>query len=155
MITSVAAGTSNIPHPAAGGILAENIHQSGVRLPFANFRQVGIECETAFELGQDLPADSAPWTRDQVAGRVAACMAAIEVVDNRYGDFKAVGAPTLIADDFFQAAVVLGQRFENWRDVDLAGLSAATFIDGRELGRGRGADVMGHPLEPLAWLANT
>ena len=144
-----------IPYPAAGGILAENILQSGASRPLARFIHVGIECEIAVELGDDLPADGAPWTRSRVADRVAACMAAIEVVDNRYTDFKAVGAPTLIADDFFQAAVVLGTRFETWRDADLAALSAATVIDGQEVGRGRGADIMGHPLEPLAWLANT
>jgi 2-keto-4-pentenoate hydratase len=27
-------------------------------------------------------------------------------------------------------------------------------INGEQVGQGRGADVMGHPLEPLAWLAN-
>jgi 2-oxo-3-hexenedioate decarboxylase/2-keto-4-pentenoate hydratase len=37
------------------------------------------------------------------------------------------------------------------------GLLAATGvarIDGEEAGRGTGADVMGHPLDALAWLAN-
>ena len=29
-----------------------------------------------------------------------------------------------------------------------------TTVDGVEAGRGRGADVMGNPLEALAWLAN-
>jgi 2-keto-4-pentenoate hydratase len=27
-------------------------------------------------------------------------------------------------------------------------------INGEQVGQGRGADVMGHPLEPLVWLAN-
>jgi 2-oxo-3-hexenedioate decarboxylase/2-keto-4-pentenoate hydratase len=30
-----------------------------------------------------------------------------------------------------------------------------TWINGVEVGRGRGADVMGHPFEALAWLANS
>lgn len=144
----------NIPYPAAGGILAENVHRSGASLAFGQFTRVGVECEIAFELGEDLSAGGAPWTRTRVAQRVAACMAAIEIVDNRYGDFRATGAPLLIADDFFQAAVVLGERRTDWQGIDLVNLSAATRIDGREVGRGRGADVMGHPLEPLAWLAN-
>ncbi len=144
----------NIPYPAAGGILAENVHRSGANLPFGLFACVGIECEIAFELGEDLPREAAPWTRARVSECISACMAAIEIVDNRYGDFRLAGAPLLIADDFFQAAVVLGERIADWQDLDLVNLSAATFIDGREVGRGRGADVMGHPLEPLTWLAN-
>lgn len=145
----------NIPFPAAGGILAENVHQSGTNLRFGQFVQVGVECEIAFELGEDLPQGSAPWTRTQVGKRISACMAAIEIVDNRYSDFALLGPPILVADDFFQAAVVLGERRADWRDLDLVNLSATTVIDGREIGRGRGADVMGHPLEPLTWLANT
>ncbi len=144
-----------IPYPAAGGILAENIHHSGADLPFGRFACVGIECEIAFELGEELPIDTTPWIQARLADRIAACMAAIEVVDNRYGDFRTVGAPTMIADDFFQAAVVLGHRHTNWRDADLVNLAAATFIDGQEVGHGQGVDVMGHPLEPLVWLANS
>ena len=37
-------------------------------------------------------------------------MAAIEVVDDRYADYRALDAPTLVADDFFNAACVLGRR---------------------------------------------
>jgi len=28
------------------------------------------------------------------------------------------------------------------------------YQDGVEIGRGKGADALGHPFEPLAWLAN-
>jgi 2-keto-4-pentenoate hydratase len=41
-----------------------------------------------------------------------------------------------------------------WRDVDLAALRGTVAIDGKHVGEGRGGDVMGHPLEALAWLAN-
>jgi 2-oxo-3-hexenedioate decarboxylase/2-keto-4-pentenoate hydratase len=33
-------------------------------------------------------------------------------------------------------------------------LTGVTLINGAEVGRGRGGDVMGHPFEALAWLAN-
>jgi len=144
----------NIRQPAAGRFAAADVHRSGAVLRLQDFIRVGVECEIAVELGEDLPPGGVPWRRESVADRVAACRSAIEVVDDRYSDFRTLGAPTLIADDFFQAAVVLGERCENWRDMDLGALSATTAVDGLAIGQGKGADLMGHPLEPLAWLAN-
>jgi len=50
---------------------------------------------------------------------------------------------------------VLGEPVADWRALDVPSLSGATRINGIEVGRGRGADVMGHPFEALAWLANS
>jgi 2-oxo-3-hexenedioate decarboxylase/2-keto-4-pentenoate hydratase len=38
--------------------------------------------------------------------------------------------------------------------LDLTALTGVTRINGVEVGRGRSRDVMGHPFEALAWLAN-
>jgi 2-oxo-3-hexenedioate decarboxylase/2-keto-4-pentenoate hydratase len=81
-------------------------------------------------------------------------MAAIEVVDDRYEDYRTLDVPTLIADDFFNAACVLGAPVAAWRDLDLASLRGRMRINGAEVGTGRGGDILGHPLEALAWLAN-
>jgi 2-oxo-3-hexenedioate decarboxylase/2-keto-4-pentenoate hydratase len=81
-------------------------------------------------------------------------MAAIEVVDDRYEDYRVLDVPTLIADDFFNAACVLGVPVAAWRDLDLAALRGRMRINGADVGTGRGGDILGHPLEALAWLAN-
>jgi 2-keto-4-pentenoate hydratase len=41
----------------------------------------------------------------------------------------------------------------DWRQLDLAQLTARLLINGREIGNGTGGDVMGNPLNALAWLA--
>ena len=81
-------------------------------------------------------------------------MAGMEIVDARYLDYTQLDTPTLIADDFFDAGCVLGEAVQDWRDLDLATLCGSTKINDQEAGRGKGADVMGHPFEALAWLAN-
>jgi 2-keto-4-pentenoate hydratase len=62
---------------------------------------------------------------------------------------------TLIADDFFGAGCVLGDAVPNWQELDLASLKGSMSINGIEVGSGVGGDIMGHPFEALAWLANT
>lgn len=143
-----------IPNPCAGGVFASTVHRSPARLAHAHYLHVGVECEMVVKLGRDLPPSSAPHTRESVADAVAEVMAGMEIVDDRYVDYKSLDTPTLIADDFFDAGCVLGAPLRDWRALDLAVLSGVTSINGTQVGRGRGADVMGHPFEALAWLAN-
>ena len=143
-----------IPNPCAGGVFAATVHQSPARLRHVDFLHVGVECEVVVRLDRDLPPSAAPFSRDSVAQAVGACMPGMEIVDDRYVDYKSLDTPTLIADDFFDAGCVLGQSVEDWRRLDLTALIGVTRINGTEVGRGCSADVMGHPFEALAWLAN-
>lgn len=144
-----------IPNPCAGRIFEKTVLRDAARLPRSGFVRLGIECEIAVELARDIDAEAAPATRDGVAAAVGAVMAAIEIVDDRYRDYRSIGVPTLIADDFFDSGCVLGRPVRDWRRLDLPRLTGATFINGREVGRGTGALVMGDPLQALAWLANS
>ena len=81
-------------------------------------------------------------------------MGAIELVDDRYEDYSVLSAPVLIGDDFFNAGVVLGAEQTDWRDLDLKAVRGTLWIDGEERASGLGADILGDPLEALAWLAN-
>jgi 2-oxo-3-hexenedioate decarboxylase/2-keto-4-pentenoate hydratase len=144
-----------LPHPCHAGLFAGVIHADGARLRSRDYRRIGIECEIAVRLAADLPAQAGPFTRDAVAPAVAAYMAAIEIVDDRYVDWRATDAATLIADDYFAAGAVLGPAIPAGETGDIAGMTGTTSINGGEAGRGRGSDVMGHPLNALAWLANS
>jgi 2-oxo-3-hexenedioate decarboxylase/2-keto-4-pentenoate hydratase len=143
-----------IDSPCAGGIFATTIHRDAAALRFDDFLHVGVECEIAVRLGADLPPGAAPFDAASLAAAVDACMAAIEIVDDRWVDYKRVDTPSLIADDFFNAACVLGPPVAAWRALDLTSVVGTTRINGIEVGRGSGADVMGTPLKALAWLAD-
>ena len=143
-----------IPTPAYGHVRVSDVFHGQAEFDLINMQMPGVECEIAVRLGRDLPPAGAPFDRDTVTAAVDTCMAAMEAVDNRYGDFRAIGSPTLIADDFFQTACVLGPEIKDWRDIDLAATQGTTTSDDDEKGTGSGADVMGHPFEPIVWLAN-
>lgn len=140
-----------LPSPCAGGMLARSIFAREARLPLGSMFRAGVECEIAVRLGSDVPAGR--HTRESVAAHVGAVMAAMEVVDDRYDDYRKLDAPALIADDFFHVACVHGLEVADWRGLDLTTLVGRTLVAGVEQGRGVGADVMGHPFEALAWLA--
>ena len=143
-----------IPHPCAGGVHARGAHRSGVVLKAADFVRVGVECEIAVRLAKDLEPSGTPFTRDSVADSIECYLPAIEIVDDRYVQWETLGAPTLIADDFFAAGIVLGQAVARSAVPDLLEVEGRAVINGREAGRGTGADVLGHPHDALAWLAN-
>ncbi|MBI1395121.1 MAG: hydratase [Betaproteobacteria bacterium] len=144
-----------IPNPCGGAVLAGTVYRSPAVIPHDAFVRVGVECEIVARLGQDLPARAEPYSQEEVEAAVATVMPGMEIVDARYVDYTRLDTPTLIADDFFDAGCVLGDERDARSGPDLAGVVGVTRINGEEVGRGRGADVMGHPFRALAWLANS
>jgi 2-oxo-3-hexenedioate decarboxylase/2-keto-4-pentenoate hydratase len=144
----------DIPHPCGGGVFAKGVHDSGVSLKARDFVRVGVECEIAVRLARDLVLTEAPFTAEWVAEAIDAYYPAIEIVDDRYVKWETMGAPTLVADDFFAAGCVLGQGVSRFAAPDLSKVVGRARINGDEVGRGTGADVLGHPHNALAWLAN-
>ena len=147
---------SGISEPVAGVILANNVRHSPAVLDAADFLQPGIECEVGVRLGRDLPASGAPYDRDGVSEAVSEVMTAFEVVDNRrtQGQDTQTQLLTTISSNILNAGVVLGQPVSDWQGINLPGSRGYMEINGDLVGEGMGSDVMGHPLEPLAWLAN-
>ena len=144
----------DIPHPCGGGVFAKGVHDSGTRLRFGDYVRVGVECEIAVRLARDLPPTGAPFTAERVKEAIEAYHPAIEIVDDRYVKWETAGAPTLVADDFFAAGCVLGKPVPRSAAPDLLEVAGRAIINGKEVGRGTGADVLGHPHHALAWLAN-
>ena len=142
-----------IPNPCAGGVFEGGVHRSGVALDAGDYLRVGIECEIAVRLARDLLPAAMPFSAESLSDAVEAFIPAIEIVDDRYADWRRTDTPTLIADDFFAAGCVLGEPSASIGEA--AGIVGVTTINGTEVGRGRGSDVMGHPLNALAWLANS
>jgi 2-keto-4-pentenoate hydratase len=143
-----------IPHPCAGGVFAKSVHASGVSLRHSDYVRVGVECEIAVRLADDLVTTGAAFTADNVTDAINSYHPAIEIVDDRYADWRTIGAPTLVADDFFAAGCVLGAAVPRMAAPDLLDVTGMALINGVEVGRGSGSDVLGHPHAALAWLAN-
>ncbi len=140
----------------AGGILEKSLLRGPARVRAADYVRLLVEFELAFELAEDLPAIGAPYTRETIAKAVGAAMPAFELADDRNADYgKLHDHPLmLVADNAWNEGAVLGAPVRDWHDIDLAELRGTAKINGKKAGEGRGSDVMGHPLEALAWVAN-
>lgn len=140
--------------PAAGFVPRESLRPDGATLRFADFNNPGVECEVGVRLGRDLPHGRC--TREEAADAIAEVFPAIEVVEKRYpADLAVLGTPTVIADQVFHAAGLLGGPVPDWRSVDLGAARGELRVDGAVRGAGHGRDLLGHPFEALAWLAGS
>jgi 2-keto-4-pentenoate hydratase len=145
---------TGVDQPAAGAIFSTVVHPSPHRLSLSAYHHLGVEFEVAVRLGDDLPASGGPWTRASVAGKVAACLPAFELVEDGDADYKTLDAFTLVAQNTWNGGVVLGAPVTAWRGVDLEMAATRCWINDVPGGHGKAGDVLGHPFEAVAWLAN-
>src|SRR5712664_4750998 len=145
---------TGVDQPAAGAIFSKVVHSSPARIDLAAYHHLGVEFEVAVRLGDPLPASGDPWTRPSVAGRVAACLPAFELVEDGDADYKTLDAFTLVAQNTWNGDVVLGAPMTEWRRVDLERAVTRCWINEQPSGQGKTGDAMGHPFDAVAWLAN-
>jgi 2-keto-4-pentenoate hydratase len=142
--------------PMAGMMLESTLHRSPAQLRAADYVRLIIEFEIAVHIVEDLPAADRPFSRERVVQAVGAVMPALEIADDRHADYGELARHPLelIADNCWNEGAVLGAPVTEWHHLDLAAARGVATINGRTVGEGRGADVMGHPLDAVAWLAD-
>jgi 2-keto-4-pentenoate hydratase len=147
--TKVMQQLMGIAHPCGGAIFARTIHTSPANLRTTDFVNLRIESEIALELGADLPASSAPWTREGVAPAVAGAMPAFELIEDRNADYIHTDVRSLIVENCWNGGVVIGKAKVVPVAV-LVGIAGRLTVGGKMAGEGRAED----PCATLAWLAN-
>ncbi len=143
-----------IDGPIAGFMRAGDVYHGHADLRFADYIKPGVECEVAVRLAHDLPPG--PCSLEQALAAVGDFFAGIEIVENRYGDLKLLGTPTLLADQMYHCAAVIGDGHGlDWRALDIGALRGRISLDNGTADEGVTSDLLGHPLNGLAWLAGS
>jgi len=142
--------------PQAGAMLEFTLHRTPARVRAADYMRLIVEFEIAVEIAEDLPVADAPFFRSRVAGAVGGVMPAIELADDRGAVYAELAKYPLdlIADNGWNEGAVLGYPVHEWQNIDLAAVGGVATINGKEVGEGRGAQAMGHPLDAVAWVAD-
>ena len=140
-----------IDRPIAGIILKERVRQSGARLRRSDYGRLGLEFEIAVRMARDLRPNDRRVELSEVAAAVDAISPAIEIVDDRGCDYATLEVLSLVADNSWNAGVVLGRFSKPWPD--LAAIEGVVTANDVVVDRGVGRDVLGHPFQSVAWLA--
>lgn len=136
--------------PVCGFLLASGVFAGGAEVPFARFAGLTVEAEIALVMGRDLAGPGVTATRAVLA--VEGALPALELVDFRHSG-QPVGTD-VIADGVYASAIVLGTALVPISGLDLALEGLAYEHNGVVAATNAGAEVMGNPLNSLAWIAN-
>lgn len=108
-----------------------------------------VEPEIAFIL--DRPLRGPDIAVDDVLAATSAVLPCLEIIDSRIEDWRIKFVDT-VADNGSSARCVFGPAVP--ATTDLVAEGVRLLCDGRELHRGTGGAVLGHPAASVAWLAN-
>ncbi|MEZ5739025.1 MAG: fumarylacetoacetate hydrolase family protein [Burkholderiaceae bacterium] len=141
--------------PIYGPVYEGWIHRSPHRFTGRTLLHPLVEMEFVVQLRSDLPPRSEPYVAGEVGDAVATMHPAIEMAECRFvHDAHFPPLPAIIADGCGSGSLVIGQAIDDWVHQPIAGQEVVLRVNGIVKRRGNAADALGHPLEPLTWLAN-
>jgi len=143
-----------VDEPAYGAVFKEFAHPNGHEIDPKDFIRLGIEFEIAFEIGEDLPLTPQPYTKESVAPFITAAMPAFELIDDRDADYAHLDAMSILCDRCWCNGIVLGERIEDWRQLDFGNLATEIVWNGVADEQGNSSAALGHPLNSVAFVAN-
>lgn len=151
---NVAQAALGANEPFAGPIFKERTFKNTAELKTAADALRIPEAEFALMLKADLPPRNAAYGADEVAAAVGSIHPAIEVVNKRLAGSFGDHVNRVIADGGANHAFIYGQANESFDPIELASHAVKVTVNGMDKAAGSGGNVMGSPLNVLAWLAN-
>jgi 2-keto-4-pentenoate hydratase len=140
-----------VSEPVLGFMLGSGVFGSGDAVPTSRFAGLALEVEIAFLLKADLPGPGVSAASALLA--VEGAMPSFELIDFRHSG-KPRGTDA-IADGVYTNAIVLGRPLSPVGGLDLALEGVVLEQNGQIVATNTAAEVMGNPLQSLAWLANS
>jgi 2-oxopent-4-enoate/cis-2-oxohex-4-enoate hydratase len=142
--------TYGVSEPVLGFLLASGVFGSGDAVPVSRFVSLGLEVEMAFVMKAALEGPGVTPASALLA--VEGAVPSFELID-----FRMSGKPRgtdLVADGVLANAIVLGGPLTPVSGLDLSLEGVVYEENGQRLATATAAEVMGNPLNSLAWLAN-
>lgn len=143
-----------IGEPFTGPFFQPDVRASPARVPAIAFPHLCIESEFAFRLGADCSPSGKRISREATLALFDAVIPAFELVGTRFDSLLFHDVATAIADCSLNAAFVMGAPVTDWRRFEYSTHAVTLRVDGKVRVEGRGANVLGDPLNVLEWAVN-
>ncbi|WP_311172738.1 2-keto-4-pentenoate hydratase [Halobellus ordinarius] len=138
-----------IPEPIFGYVAHETVLENEP-IPTDEMIAPRIEAEIGFIIDEDLEP---PVSTMDVLTSTRAVVPVVEILESRFQGWSIPSAQDVIADLTSAGKVIVGEQYRDVTDLDLAMEGVAVSVNGEVEATGLGADIMGNPARPLAWLA--
>lgn len=122
-----------------------------VEFPVFDGGFAAVEAEFVFRLGADAPSDKVSWTPEEAARLAMALHIGVETAGSPLATINDLGGAVVVSDFGNNAGLLLGPAVADWRSRAFESLTTATFIEGREVGRGGAMSLPGGPFSSLAF----
>jgi 2-keto-4-pentenoate hydratase len=119
-----------------------------------DFKTRIIEAEVPFHITANLPPIGRPYETQDVADAIDYIVPAIEVVESRYVNFRALDRMSVVADSMSNGGFIHGEPVHDWRGLDLVNPTASLVVDGAVVLETKGGNPAGDLMRLVTWLAN-
>lgn len=140
---------AGVSEPDYGTIMDDMVFHSGHVFDPKDYVAPKIESEVAFKLSRELTS----WDIPTIESSIEWMAPSFELVDCHYETYQMKIVDT-IADNAACAGIILGEPVE-YGSTDLSQVWLSLTRDGEEITNGVGGNVMGNPINAVAWLAKT
>jgi 2-oxopent-4-enoate/cis-2-oxohex-4-enoate hydratase len=152
-LTSLAVQTQlGVKEPDFGYLTSEMRLENKGTLPAGSLLQGKAEGEVAFVLGKSLKGPGI--TPADVMAATDHVIACIEIIDSRVENWK-IKIEDTVSDNASSAFFVLGSEKKKLSEIDLRLAGMKLTRNGQIESTGVGAACLDHPMNAVAWLANT
>lgn len=133
------------------GYLFENMVVTGNRVKVSDHIHPKVEPDIGIVLKNDLQGPGV--TKEDVMANIDYVFSCAEIIDSRFQNFD-FDLPSVIADNTSASGAVFSSEKHAIKDLDLVTEKVTLKINGEVKAEGDGSAVLGHPAEPIAFLAN-
>jgi len=141
-------------HPCSGALFSKGRFNSPSLVNSTNYVRLGAECEIAVTIAEDIPCGNVLYDEKSISKFIKSIAPALELIEDRDADYSNLYFMDVIADNTWNAGIVLGPEVTNISQLELISSVGVMSINDNVIDQGTGGDVLGHPFKALAWLAN-
>ena len=142
-----------VDYPVEGAILRSLIYKNDVALRLDDYCHLGAEAEIAIKIYKDVPSKINGFNnKEEIIPYLKDVMVALEIVDDRNSGSN-VTYEKLIAQNSMNHGCIIGESVE----IDLMTLDkleGELIVSDKVFGRGKGKNVLHHPLNSVLYLVN-